>query len=220
MKLKSFITHAAFLMIGIALTASYFIVDILPGTKQYVAPDAAFIKLPNNSEPQNYRGILQDYYLARMYLASPVFFFRRDKGYKMMQKLSDEGYTPATNSLFNYHIDKAYWSRVGKPKLYGEFLKAYKWATIAADQEQYGPISSIVIINTPKNIEETSEAVKILEKAAPESSKDGLAFSLHTYYFKEGNNEKAEHWLNVAQKIWDEKRPEPACTTITPWKGW
>lgn len=221
MKLKSVITHTFIFAAGSIITAGYFLFSFVPSTASYIGSDSKKIKMSNDSETVDYQPILEKDFLASLYLHEPLYFLWRDKGYKSLEELAKSGYSPATTTLFHYNMGRV--TDIGSsdyPKSNIHYKEAYKLAMLAAEQGSYYPLLFMIKIYHLDVSEDITQEIELLENAALNSSKDNLAFGLHAYYLEKKDEEKAEHWLNIAQKIWDEKRPEPACTTITPWRGY
>lgn len=221
MKLKLFITHAIIFSIGASVASSYFLFKDIPLTANYITADPQYIKLTDEAQPEHYGELLRQNYLGNMYLTKPIYFFKRQNGYNILADLANKGYSPAAFSLFNFEIRKYHQDLLQKSaEAKDHYNKAYKWAMVAAKQGYYFPLQSMVKIYQLENTKDISEELSLLKSWAHKSSIDATAFALHEYYYKKGNEEEAQKWLDTAQKIWDEHRPKPACTTITPWRGW
>ena len=223
MKLQPIITHTITLSIGSVLTAGYFLLNFVPATATYIPSNALLIKLNEEAVPIDYHPVLQKDFLGGLYLRNPFYFFKREKGYEMLTELAEEGYSSATVDLYTFEATKALKSEVKGDKEIAEqhYNKAYDWAKLAAENKSYFPLLDLVKNLNLEQRQDISEELKILAEGAESSSRGGIAFSLwEYYYFKKKDEKRAEYWLDIAQKISDEQRPDPACTTITPWKGW
>ena len=220
MKLKLFITHLLTLVIGFGLASSYFVFDVIPSTARHIVADPQYIKLTNDTEPVEYNEVLQQDYLGSLYLRNPVYFFKRQQGYDMLEHLANKGYTSAATHLHGYHILRAIYHYPNYEKANIEFAKAHKWAKVAAAQGMPAYLLSMLNADRSYVAETTPEEMAMLEEAAKNSSIGTSAEWVSEYYSKIGEDEKAAEWMAIADNIWASDPPKPACSTITPWKGW
>lgn len=220
MKLRPFITHLLTLIIGLGIASSYFVFSVIPSTEIRVLGDAQFIKLTENGEPESYSEVLGQDFLGGVYLKTPVYFFKHQQGYDMLSDLANRGYTPAARELHIYHMLKAIYLFPDYDKANIEFAKAHKWAKVSAAQGFVGDLLSMLKADRSYVAETTPEEMAHVEEVAKSSSIGTYAEWVSEYYAKTGNDEKAAEWKTIADKIWATPNPKPACSTITPWKGW
>lgn len=218
MKLKSVITHLLTLVVGLSIASSYFLFSLLPSTAQHVVADPQFIELTD--EAVSYSELLQQSYLGSLYLRSPVYFFKRQEGYQILAELAERGYTNAARNLYGHHMLKAVFLGSNHEKANIEYAKAHKWAKVAAAQGAVGSLLGVLVDTRSYGAEATPEEIIMVEEFAKNSSAGALGEFVSEYYAKIGDEEKAAEWKTIADEIWASDPPKPACSTITPWKGW
>ena len=197
---------------------------MLPITKNYIGSDALFIKLDDQEEPHLYGEILEQDYLGELYLHHPLLFHKRDEGYQLLEDLAKRGYTPAANSLYYYHYNKlreygdSYFLNEEKAiRLYEEM---HKWAILAAEQGGAINLHTGLKYHKLEQFKDVSYEIELLEDHALKSQVPVAAKFLINYYTRQNNPEKAAHWAQVAEDIEASPFVEPACATITPWRGY
>ena len=220
MKLRSLITHLLTLASGIGIASYYFLFSVIPSTAVYVVGDPPNIKLTPDGEPVSYGEVLQKDFLGDVYLKTPAYFFKHQQGYDMLAELANKGYTKAANNLHAYHLMKAMSLYPDYEKANVEFAKAHKWAKVSAAQGSIGYLLMMLKTDRSYVTETTPEEMAMLEEAAKNSSIGTFAEWVSEYYSKIGEEEKAAEWMAIADNIWASDPPKPACSTITPWKGW
>lgn len=228
MKLHPFIAHTSIFFVGLFLATGYFLFKAIPNTAQYVRTDIEFIDLPNSDGNTHYYKVLEDYFLGDLYLRDPLYFFQRDKGHKIMAKLANLGYTPASDSLFYYHFHKAFGSKVLKaktdPKLVKikEYDKARKWAILSAEQGSLIPIYTLLSMDNPPPNRNMTDDIKVLEQGAKTSTTPVYAKWLGKYYSEHSQPQKAAYWAEQAKTI--EQSPDAytghQTRKIKPWRGY
>lgn len=224
MKLRPFIAHtsifASGLVAGLLVASSYFVFDVLPSTQSAVLADPPLIKLSKESEPVSYDTVIQQAYLGNLYLRNPIYFFKRQEGYDMLADLANRGYSNSAMSLYFYEIRQAFQGPYNPKVTKKHYDQAYHWAMLAANQGLYVTLLMMIKNEGLGQTKDITKELAMLEDWAKKSPTNATALGLHEYYNKQGEKEKAAKWLETAKKIQDEHRPKPACTTITPWRGW
>lgn len=219
MKKILFTTHTLIFILGFLVAASIFIFYEMPYTHRYVVADPLYIKLAEDRKPEDYSAVLQEDYLGSLYLNHPVYFLKREEGKKILKGLAKRGYTPSAGTLFSHYINKYKFTNNDEQAL-AYLMKAHKWAMFAAKQGDYIKLHIIFhIYDIYEYKDDVTEELALLEKAAMESASHVFATDLSVYYeLHEGNKEKAEKWLRIAEEIYKAPYQEPVCTTITPRK--
>ena len=222
MKLKPFITHAAIFIVGASVASSYFLLKEMPSTAKYVTADMQQIKLADDATPVSYSSVLQQDYLGVMYLRKPIYFFYRNKGYKLLTDLANKGYSQAAFSLHDYEINQyhKYLESSDLEAANKHYKKAYEWAMLAARQGFYFPLQMMVKIHGLDKTKDITEELEMLKEWARKSSIDATSYALWEYYDAKGEQEKAKYWLDTSKQIASENRPKPSCTVISPWRGY
>lgn len=222
MKLKPIITHTFIFTAGSIFTAGYFLLIFVPSVANHIPADSLRIKLSENTAPEAYQPILERDFLGGLYLRNPLYFFKRQEGYDMLEGLAKEGYTGALTNIYAYETDKALKNLVkgDTNKASAHYKKAYDLAMLGVEQKSYFPLIDLIKTHKLRDRKDISEELKILEKQAKSSSRGGLALILSDYYELNADKQKAEYWQRIAKEINSENRPEPICMTITPWRGY
>lgn len=221
MKIRPLITHTFAMGVGLLAASSYFLIEFIPSSAERIySSEVHNIKLSEMNESIPYSEILEKRYLSSLYGSSLLYFFKRQQSRKIDEELAKTGYWPSLDNVFGYH----HW-RADDPRLDGEahsyhFNEALKWAEFAAERGYQIPMLLMITRLDLGQTEDISQELANVEGYAQTASYHGPAKMLAEYYKKKGNTEKAQHWSRVAEKIKEEKRAAPACTTITPWKGW
>ena len=197
---------------------------MLPITKDYIGSDMRYIKLDDQEEPHPYWEILEQDFLGELYLHHPLLFHKRDEGYQLLKDLAERGYTTATNSLYDYHYhkldeytDSYFPSEDTGIKIYKDM---HKWALLAAEQGNGNNLRELLEFFKLDRFKDVSYEIGILEDNASKSQSPFEAKFLENYYARQNNPKKAAHWAQVAADIKAAPFTEPACTTITPWRGY
>lgn len=222
MKKILFTTHALFLIIGFLAASGLFIFYAIPLTQNYIEADPHFIRLSQDPERVNYDDLLQEYYLAKLYLNHPAYFFKRDEGKAKLTLLANRGYTLAITELIKFHQIMAHRAAFkhhpDEVKYEQHIEKAYDLAIKAAEFGNYTYLHMMFKVRKPYEQRDITEEIALLEKGALEIQSDQLAVDLSVYHYTQGNTEKEEKWLTIAEEIYNSPRKEPACVTIEPQK--
>ncbi|MBA43724.1 MAG: hypothetical protein CMF62_06965 [Magnetococcales bacterium] len=221
MKLKPIITHVTIFTLGSILTASYFVMSVIPSTSKYIySTEVHNIELPKKDSPTPYAEILQKRYLSYLYGASPYYFFKRQESKNITKTLAELGYWPAVDDIFGYHHWRADDPRLNEAQHKYHFEEALNWAEYAAKGGYQIPMLLMITrLNLAKH-QNIAQELHDVEDYVKGSSFNGPARMLAKYFGEQNKSEKEQFYQSLEKQIAKENRPEPACTTIPPWKGW
>ena len=219
MKTTLFTTHTLVFLVGLVIASSYFIFYGMPQAAKYIVAEPMFIKMTEDAEKESYNVVLQEDYIGNIYLKHPAYFFKREEGKQILADLAKRGYTPAAGSLFAYHSIKHMYADNAEDEQ-KHLMDAHRWAMLAAEQGDFMDLHILFHIHDLYEYQDdVSKELALLEKAAMESDSHIFATDLSVYYeLQEGNKEKAEKWLKIAEETYKAPYQEPACTTIMPRK--
>lgn len=209
-------------VVGGLLVTVMFLECVMPKIYSNMVVDVQNIELLKGEKSVDYADILEEYQLARLYLEDPMYFYKRKKGYRILEELSGKGYTPAAVSLNTFHAKQMnyYASKKDIENFAKQHSKTHYWALVAAKQGDYVPLMSMVKHDALEKVKgDISEELILLDKWVQESSLSTAPKIMAAYYEKVGNKEKAAKlWAEYEQRKQNPLSP-PACTTITPWRG-
>jgi len=208
-------------LLGGFIIAADFLENVIPDLSKSLTADVWSIKFSEGAKPYDYADVLGEYNLAQAYLWQPMYFYKRKVGYEMLESLATEGYTPAVHDLYGYHVNRMhYYSAKENADAFNKHYElAAHWAKVAADQGDERLLMMFITVDGFGLQEDVSEELKILDKWVEKSSLNTAPKIMATYYEKVGNKEKSIMLWEEYEKRSKTPRTPPACTTITPWRG-
>lgn len=222
MKIRTIAIPFCTFLLGGFIVAALFLERVIPGMNYQIDSDVQYIKLDNGDKPYPYNDFLSEVHMARLYLRSPWYFYKKNLGYKMLEGFAKNGYTPAAISIDSYHVNRMlHFLRKGDTeKVKEHFDKSYDLSKLAAEQGDDRPLMMFVK-NNPTSLpqEHLAEDLEILDKWAENSTGSAAALMMSEYYQAHGNKEKAKKFEVLYEERMKNPKPAPACTTITPWRG-
>lgn len=208
-------------LFGGIIIAADFLENVIPSLSENLSTDVWSIQLNEGQKPYDYSDVLGKYNLAQAYLWQPMYFYKRDKGYEILERLAADNYTPAARDLYGYHISKMNDAAANEDITTSEkhYKRAAHWAKVAAEQGDERPLMMLVTADGFGLKADISEELKILDKWVEKSSLNTAPKIMATYYEKVGEKQKAARlWAEYEKRNKNPIAP-PACTTITPWRG-
>lgn len=221
MKIRSFITPFVFFSLGGFIVGALFLEYGIPNMYGHMATDAWSIKLNRGGENYDYSDVLAKYNLGLAYLWDPMYFYKRNKGYEILKGMAEDGYTPAANTLYGFHVNRMNHYKAEKnTEMFDKHYKlATQWAMAAAAQGDERPLMMLITADGFGLKIDVSEELKILDMWVVKSSLITAPKIMEKYYTKVGNAEKAAEMHKIYEERMKNPKPAPACTTITPWRG-
>lgn len=222
MTLKLLLAHTLGIIIGALLVFCIFTENIIPNISETLPRNAFYIKLQGESgKHSDYREILRKDFIGTEYLFSSYYPHKREEGYQILKSLANSGYTPALETLQAYHLNKAREALDNKQQYKEQMMKAYKWAKRAAESGYNLPLFNLIYLYNLEGIKDIDEDLALVENWLNTTASNPFSIEyMGKYYAEHGIEEKAKHFLDLAEEVKMNPRPEPACSTITPWKGW
>lgn len=217
MKLKLFITHTLVFSAGMALMLGIFVFFVMPQMYKYIPfPDTDYIQLSEKKEPVLYLRILEDRFQSHLYLASPFYFFARDKGFKIDKKLAQQGYWPALDDLFTYHSSHSDHPDLTAKEHEQHYQEALKLAKFASERGYQTPMLRMIAFYHLADRQDITKELILVEGAVEKARNPNLAKMLATYYAEAGNQEKLSYYEALELRISEEHRPTTTGNIITP----
>ena len=223
MKTRTLVILFSAFVLGVVFAAALFLERIIPGMNYHIEADAQFITLDDNQKPYQYSDLLSEVHMARTYLENPVYFYKRNEGYQMLADMAENlGYTPAAVTLYFYHANQIGYAstKTTSKEAVKHYNQARKWAELAAEQGDNRLLLLLLTSELTKEFNaDVTEDLKVLEAWAKESTSHTAAWGVAKYYDELGNAQKAAEFHALEKNRLEKPLPEPACMTITPWRG-
>lgn len=235
MNIRAVIIPLTTFILGGLVVAGVFLEHIIPSFNNHLSPDVAFVDLGESQggytyaverndgvNRYNYAEILGDYHLAMTYLWHPLYFYKKEQGLDGLQKLAKQNYTQAAVSLAEYHQSKvdSYTQKHNEDQAKKHLGKVYHWTKLAAEQGDKGALLRYVRNNSEKlTQDELQETLMTLDSWAEQSIWSKPAWEMFNYYEAYGNQDKSSKFDALYTARLENPAPEPACMTITPWRG-
>ena len=140
----------------------------------------------------------------------------------MLKVFAEDGYTPAAITLDSYHGNRMihYAKKGDYEKTKEHFDKSYYWSKLAEEQGDER-LLMMFVTNNPTSLPQPNleEDLNILDNWAENSTGHAAASTMSNYYERQGDKEKAAKFKALMEERLKNPLPEPACMTITPWRG-
>ena len=206
-------------LISLFLTAHF----LLPGASKYMFNDPQYIQLSGDKEPISYRAVTDKRYLGNLYFGHQLLFYKRQEGKRILEDLANRGYTPAARDIFHGIMNKLHFRaryKIPVDLTLAQKLEAYKWAMVTAQQGDPTVLFLLFNVYNMSDFIETSQHIAMLEDLAKQSHLPIYADYLAEHYANKKAPQKAAYWAEIAESIIENPPAEPACATITPWRGY
>lgn len=221
MNLKLLLAHTFGIFIGAGIVFYAFTESVIPNIAKTPPTDSFFIKLPGDKETTPHWDILEQQMLGSLYLFEPYYPHKRKEGFQILGKLAERGYTPAMSSLSSYYFRQTWENPGDEEKHKQDMTSAYKWARIAAENGHYLTLFKLIVLDNLDELRDVTDDLKLLDDWLNTTASNVYTIErMSKYYAEHGNEEKAKHFAALALEVDKNPRPYPACSTITPWKGW
>lgn len=221
MKFKLLLAHTLGIFIGAGIVFYAFTENVIPNIAETLPTDSFFIKLPRDKGKTPHWDVLEQQMLGSLYLFEPYYPHKRKEGHQILEKLAERGYTPAMSTLSSYYFRQTWETPSSEEKYKQDVNNAYKWAKIAAEDGHYLLLFKLIVLDNLDELRDVSDDLKLIDNWLNTTASNVYTIErMSKYYAEHGDEKKAEHFSELARKIDKNPRPYPACSTITPWKGW